>query len=166
MNVDALRKVVLDQAAEEATRAVQSAKQRRLESVAEARRRADAVVAGGRTAGEADARAEAARHAVAARRRARSRVLAARRGLYEQLQRQSLAAAQELRAQPAYPELVERLERAAQTELGAGAVIELDPGGLGGLIARAGPRMVDYSLPVLVRRCVDALGPSVEELWR
>jgi hypothetical protein len=166
MNVEALRRVVLDQAAEEAARAVQAAERHRLESVAKARSGADSVVEGGRSAGEADGRAEAARQAVAARRRARSRLLAARRGLYEQLQRQSLAAAQEFRAQSAYPALVERLERAARAELGDDAVIELDPGGLGGLIARAGPRMVDYSLPALVGRCVEALGVSVEELWR
>ena len=166
MSLERLRSIVLAEAAEQAAETVRTAEQRRREDLGEARRRAAEIVAEARAAGEADARAEAARRTAAARRRGRSLVLQARRELYDDLLRQALAAAGELRNDPGYPALLERLEHAAHADLGADAVIELDPGGAGGLVARSGTRIVDYSLPVLVERCVRALETRVEELWR
>lgn len=166
MNIERLRASFLARAAEDAERTVTVAQEERRARLDEAQRRAAQIVASARAAGEADARAEAARTTATARRRARSVTLAARRDLYEELRRQALAAAAQLQTKPSYPELLQRLERAARADLGADAVVEVDPGAGGGVVARDGSRIVDYSLPALVDRCVGALGERVEELWR
>lgn len=166
MNVDRLRASFLAQAAEDAEQAIAAAEADRRTRLAEAQASAEEIVASARAAGEVDARRDAAAATAAARRRARSAALAARLELYEELRRQALAAAPELRAKPSYEELLRRLERAARADLGADALVERDPGGAGGVVARAGSRMVDYSLPALVERCLGALGERVEELWR
>lgn len=164
MSIESLRTVVLAEATEDTARVVRAAEADRRKRLAEAQRSADAIVAAGRSAGEADSRGEALRRRIAAGHRARALVLAARRGLYEELERTALAAVQELRADPAHQALLARLERAARDELGADAVVEPHPAG--GLVARLGPRSLDYSLPALAARCVAALGARVEELWR
>lgn len=166
MNVERLRSSVLAQAAEEAERTIAAAKEKQSQRLAETERRGAEIVASARAAGEVDARLEAARSLAAARRRARSLTLAARLELYEALRREALEAAAVLRTEPSYPRLLERLEQAARTDLGADAVVERDAGGIGGILAHAGGRLVDYSLPALVDRCIETLGARVEELWR
>ena len=163
MNVDRLRSSFLAEAAEDAERTVAAAEEERRAQLEEAQRGAAELVAAARDAGEADARVEGARTIAAARRRARTITLAARLELSEELRRQAFAAAEQLRDKPSYIELLRRLERAARADLGADVVVELDAGGV---VARAGSRIVDYSLPAIVDRCVAALGERVEELWR
>ena len=41
-----------------------------------------------------------------------------------------------------------------------------DPDGRGGVVATAGTRRLDLTLPVLVDVALDGLGDAVEELWR
>lgn len=166
MNAERLRTSFLAQAAEDAERTIAAANDARRERLAEAKRRGAEIVASARAAGEIDARREAARIVGAARRRARSTTLAARLELYEGLRRRALEAAAELRTKPSYAGILERLERAARSDLGASAVVELDAGEAGGVVARAGSKLVDYSLSALVDRCIETLGERVEELWR
>ncbi len=166
MNLGRLRSSFLAAAAEDAERTVAAAEEEQRARLAATQRHAAEIVATARAAGEADARVEGARTIAAARRRARTVTLAARLELYEELRRQALAAAAQLRTKPSYIPLLQRLERAARADLGADAVVELDVGEAGGVIARAGSRIVDYSLTALVARCVDALGERLEELWR
>jgi hypothetical protein len=165
VNVERLRASFLAQAAEDAERTIAAAEEERRARLTEARHEAAEIVASARAAGEADARLEAAATTAAARRRARSVALAARLELYEELRRQALAAAAQLQTKPSYAGWLQRLEEAARADLGADTVLELDRG-RGGVVVRAGSRLVDYSLPALVDRCVGALRERVEELWR
>jgi vacuolar-type H+-ATPase subunit E/Vma4 len=166
VNVDRLRADFLAQATKDGELAVSAAEDTRRARLAAAHRRVSEIVGSARAAGEAEAELEAARARAGARRRARSVTLAARLELYRELRREALEAAGHLRAQPSYASFIERLERVARSELGANAVIERDAGGAGGVVARAGSRVVDYSLPALVDRCLTVLGERVEELWR
>ncbi|MGZ4400298.1 MAG: hypothetical protein ACXVYM_05450 [Gaiellaceae bacterium] len=166
MNVERLRGSFLAQATEDAELTIAAAEDTRRAGLAAARQSVSEAVASARAAGETEAGLEAAQARAGARRRARSIILAARLELYQELRRQALKAAAEVPAKPAYTALLERLEGAARSELGADAVVERDPGGAGGVVARSGSRVVDYSLPALVDRCVAALGERIEELWR
>jgi len=166
VNVERLRASFLARAAEDAKLTIAAAEDAGRARLVDARRRAAEIVASARAAGEADARLEAARTIAMTRRRARSATLAARFVLYEELRRQCLDAAAQMLDRPSYPSFLRGLERAAESELGAGAAVELDAGVVGGVVARAGSRVVDYSLPALVERCVGLLGERVEELWR
>lgn len=166
MNVERLRTSFLAQAAEDAERTIAAAEKEGRARLAEGERRATEIVASAQAEGTVEARLETAATIAAARRRARSVTLAARLELYEELRRQALAAAAQLPTMPSYTEFLQRLERVARADLGADAVVELDAGEAGGVVARAASRIVDYSLPALVDRCISALGERVEELWR
>jgi vacuolar-type H+-ATPase subunit E/Vma4 len=74
-------------------------------------------------------------------------------------------AAFDMRADSRYPALLDRLEASARTQLGADAVIERDPEGLGGVIATRGDRRVDYTLSALADRALDLLADDVALVW-
>jgi hypothetical protein len=71
----------------------------------------------------------------------------------------------DLRADPRYPALLDHFEQVARRQLGADAVIERDPDGVGGIVAHQGDRRVDYSLAALADRALDTLGDDIERLW-
>lgn len=133
--------------------------------LAAARADAEALVA--RTRGEAQRRTEldVQRQLSTQRRQAQGRVLRARREAYEALREEAIAAALELRGEPGYAALLDRLEAGARERLGPDATIERDPADVGGVIARDGQRMIDSTLPALVERLLDELGTEVESLW-
>lgn len=134
--------------------------------VAAARKDVEQQVAEARSAGERDAKVEVRGLVARARRAARAEALAARNEMYEQLRAEALAKVLALRGSAGYRRLLERLSSELRAQLGAGATLEVDPDPAGGVIARDGTRLVDCSLPALARRCLAALGPQVEELWR
>ena len=134
--------------------------------VAAARAGAAAMVEEARAEGRRDADRDNQGRGSDAAREARETVLAARPAAYESLVAASVRRALELRSHPAYAALLESLRAAAGAQLGPGAAIDLDPPVAGGVIAHLGARRVDYSLPALARRCLEGLGPRVEELWR
>jgi vacuolar-type H+-ATPase subunit E/Vma4 len=134
--------------------------------VAAARTDVEQLVAEARSAGERDAAGDVQRLVAGARRAARAEALAARNEIYEQLRAEVLTRVLALRGSAGYRRLLERLSSELKAQLGAGATLEVDPDPAGGVIARDGTRLVDCSLPVLARRCLAALGPQVEELWR
>lgn len=164
--LDPLRASFLGQAAAVAERRLADAAAEGRDRVAAAERKAAAIVAAARREGEEEARRETARGLAAAERRGRELVLQARRDVYDAFRREAHEAARALRDDPAYPALLERLARAAATQLGEEAQLERDPPGIGGVRAREGRRAVDYSLDALADRCLDTLGADVEELWR
>lgn len=131
------------------------------ESLEEARRREDEA----RHKGRAMADDEASRRLLMARRAAFRLVLTERRSAIDALRRACLQAVIELRAEPGYAEIEEELTEIATERLGLDSVIERDPAGLGGIRAVNGSHMVDLTLPALVDRSIDELGPTVEELW-
>jgi hypothetical protein len=97
---------------------------------------------------------------------ARGLVLGAERDAYEALRAEVRTAALAIRQDPAYPRLLDCLERTARAQLGRDVRIERDPPEVGGLVATNDERRVDYSLPALGERCIGRLGQDVQRLWR
>jgi len=83
----------------------------------------------------------------------------------EEARARAREAALGLRENPGYPELLERLKRTAIAQLGSEAELEIDPPSVGGVIARAGSVRVDYTLPALAERELEALDGELEGLW-
>ena len=133
--------------------------------VGEARREADELVEHARAQGEAAGRLEAAHDEAVERVLAQADVLAAQRESYEELSRRARAAVLELRGDPGYPDLLERLAAAARRDLGDAAELEIDPPGAGGVRASAGSRRVDYTLVALSDAYIRELGTTVRTLW-
>jgi|APDOM4702015191_1054821.scaffolds.fasta_scaffold585348_1 vacuolar-type H+-ATPase subunit E/Vma4 len=134
--------------------------------LAAAEAQAQALTDQGRLEGEQAAAREAVRRRATATRRARELRLQAQRRQVEELQRTSREAALRVRTDDRYPQLLDRLARAARDQLGPEAELELDPAGLGGVTGRKGKTSVDYTLPALVDRAIASLDDELERLWR
>lgn len=133
--------------------------------VAAARADVEALVARECTEAQRQADLEALRRSSAHRRAAQSRVLRARREAFESLRQEALSAALRFRGEPAYQALLDRLEEDARARIGSDASVERDPAGVGGVVARAGKRVIDATLPALVGQALEELGEEVETLW-
>ncbi|HEX6326396.1 MAG TPA: hypothetical protein VFZ72_07480 [Jiangellaceae bacterium] len=129
----------------------------------DARARAAGILADSRAEGEEQARAAVAARVVRRRREARDVVLSVRRDLYDELRRASRDAARALRDSSDYPEILRRLTERAVAAMGPEAAVQESPDG--GVVAVAGSRRLDLSLPVLAEREMDRLGSEVERLW-
>ncbi len=135
--------------------------------VAQAEAEARRLTRQGRLEGGRIAEREAGRRRASASRRSREIVLAARRRQLESLRRSARGAVvQDVRDDPRYPELLDRLSQAVRAQLGDDAEVTVDPSGLGGVIGRRGSASVDYTLPRLADRVVDGMGEQLETLWR
>ena len=132
--------------------------------LAQATATADATVEAARLDATRDVAAELTRSEARARRESRGLVLAAQRKAYDNLSRSAAEAAGNL-DQRRYAALRPRLEALAVKQLGPGAVIEREPLGELGVVARSGSRLVDYRLIVVAQRCLQALSSRLEELW-
>jgi vacuolar-type H+-ATPase subunit E/Vma4 len=126
---------------------------------------ARALLERARADGEAAAELEAERERARAQREARALVLETKQAFRKELERRALAAAAELRNEPRYGTMLEGLARMARIQLGDEAVLEVDPPE-GGVIAHAGARRVDYSLPALVERCLAQMNGDLERRAR
>lgn len=135
------------------------------ERLAEAEARAKALVKQARLEGERAAAGEALRRRSVGRRRARELRLRAQQALLDEVRTRAREAALALSEDPRYPELLERLRRIAIAQLGSEAELEIDPPSVGGVIARAGSVRVDYTLPALAERTLEALNGELELLW-
>ncbi len=166
MNLEPLRTELLAEARDEQARQLADVDHTCRLQAARARARWEALTARSRAQGERAAAQEARRRLGAASQRGRELELVAKRALVEELRAQTLAAALDLRDDPRYGPLLERLSQTAEAQLGPGAEIEVDPPGLGGARARAGDVSVDYTLPALVERAIQDLGAELEALWR
>jgi vacuolar-type H+-ATPase subunit E/Vma4 len=164
VGLDPVREALLAQTRAEAEGLVSQARARAAAQVAQAEEEAGALIARARAEGEAAAELQAAAELADARRRARTLVLEAKRDVYEDLRREAQAAAQRLRGEPGYEELVGRLAILVRERLGPDFEVELDPPG-GGIVARAGNRRLDCSLPALVERCLAQHAVELERLW-
>ncbi len=133
------------------TAAAEEARRREAEARAEGRRQADRA---------------ADRELLSARRRATELLAGQRSRALQDLEDACLDAAAAFHRSDRYPAFEERLVGAAVEALGRDARIERDPGGVGGVVATAGSRRLDLTLPALVHAAVGGLGPEVEELWR
>jgi vacuolar-type H+-ATPase subunit E/Vma4 len=166
MRLDPYREARLAEARQRADALVAAAQAEGAARIGEASQQGEALVRRAREEGMADAEHETGLEAARARWRMRETVLRARREAYDELGRQVRTAALGLRTQPGYALLLRRLSALARRRFGSEARIERDPDGVGGVIAEADGRWVDYSLPALADRCLEDLGDAVERLWR
>ncbi|WP_427007702.1 hypothetical protein [Pseudarthrobacter sp. H2] len=127
-----------------------------------ARAEAAGMLAAAATEGEAAAAAEAALRSARARRQAHELVLAQRSSLRLELHRRVREAAAGLTSDPRYAELVTRLTDQCRELLGPDAVVS--ESSEGGVVAEAGSRRLDLSLPILAGMTMDSM-PEVRELW-
>lgn len=160
-----LRSALAGEARREADARLAEARRRAESIVGEAHTRAREITASAISEGESVARRQSARRLVEARRQARRQVLAAQRRAYERLIEASVRALTDSRDEDALRELRARLTHLAEAALGGEAVVEPDPEGPGGILARAGGRRVDLRTRELVRRCVSRMGEEVTRLW-
>jgi vacuolar-type H+-ATPase subunit E/Vma4 len=161
--LDPVRAALLSQAHSDAQTVLADARQRAEDDRATARARAAQILQAGRDVGEQQAGAAAARQLARRRRDARDTTLAAQRDLYDELRRRCHDAARALREAPDYPLLREHLTERARAALGQDASIRESPDG--GVVAEAGSRRLDLSLPTLVDDELDRLGGKVRLLW-
>lgn len=142
--------------------------------MAEAREKAEAIVAEAEeeaagirgaavAAGEEAARSEVALRSARVRRQAHETVLAARNELRLEVRRAVRERASALVEDPRYPDLLERLRERARAALGPDAVLTEAPEG--GLVAEAGSRRLDLSLPTLADAALEAAADQVAGLW-
>ena len=165
MNLDPVRAALVDDACRDADGARELAGRDAAAAVGEAHRRAQQLLDEARAEGEREGRATAAIELARARRGAREVVLRARRDAYDRARVAARDAASALRGAPGYGTLIDALTDLARGQLGDGAIVSLDDH-VGGVIARAGSRTVDYRLPAVADRCFAAAAPRLEGLWR
>jgi len=158
-----VREALLARAQGERARVLEAVDEQTAAVTAAAEQEAASLLAQAREQGSADAALVAAAEESRARRESRALVLGAQHDAYEELRRRSVEAVGRLRDDPAYPQLQDRLRQEAIAQLGPAAEVVEDPAG--GVVAVAGGRSVDLSLPVVALRAVDALGDRVTTLW-
>ena len=165
MTLEVARDALLADARASAARIIDEADTEVGERLEAARRTAAEILDRARSQGEAEGRLLSSREEARRAALERSRVLVARGGLHEELGRRARSAVLELRREPGYADLLARLEAAARDDLGDRAELEVDPPDVGGVRARAGTLLVDYTLPALAAACLESLGPRVRRLW-
>ena len=165
MNLDSLRTALRVEAKTAATQRLAQVDEACERSLAEAHARARKLADQGRLEGARLAERNSLRRRAAANRHARELLLAAQSGLLDDLRLRATDAALELRTDPRYEELLERVSQLARSQLGADAEVEADEE-LGGVVGRAGSTSVDYTLPALVERAIAELDGRLETLWR
>jgi len=124
---------------------------------------ADRIRAAAASEGEAAARSEAAMRSARVRRQAHEAVLAQRNALRLDLQGQVRGSAMALRTDPRYPSLLARLTERSHALLGPDATVTESPSG--GVIAEAGSRRLDLSLPALAAETLNRMTSEVDDLW-
>ncbi|XAS65573.1 hypothetical protein ACOM2C_01885 [Pseudarthrobacter sp. So.54] len=127
-----------------------------------ARAEAAGILAAAADEGAAAARSEAALRSARARREAHELVLAQHSSLRLELRRRVREAAVELTSDPRYPGLRARLTEQCRELLGPDAIVSESPDG--GVVAEAGSRRLDLSLPLLAGMTLDSM-PGAGEPW-
>lgn len=166
MNLEPLREALRAQADADAERRRAEVDDECERRVTTAEAEARSLAEQGRREGERAAAQEALRRRALASRRGRELRLEAQRALIDELRLRAHEQALELRADPRYRELLDRLSSTARSQLGPHAELEVDPAGAGGVVGRAGRQSVDYTLPTLVERAIEDLDGTLEALWR
>ena len=165
MNLDPVRDALLADARRDADEAYAAAERDANAQLHDARRASDRLLTRARAAGESDARAAVAEELARARREAREVVLVARREADDSMRSAAQQAVQQLRRAPDYPALIDGLTRLARGQLGERATVAIDEV-VGGVVATAGSRSVDYRLPEIAQRCLDSPTRELEAAWR
>ena len=158
-----VRTALLDRARADADAALEQADAAAAAVLAAARAQAEALLHEARAEGRRDAADVRVREAARARREARTTVLRAQQAVYTDLRHRAGTAVRQLRADPCYPALLDRLRGQALAELGPDA--KLSEASEGGLVAEVPGRRPDLTLAALAERAVDDLGVQVAALW-
>jgi vacuolar-type H+-ATPase subunit H len=148
-----VRAALLVAARAAADRTLASADAAATAALTEARERADRMLAEARRDGAADAGAVIADERAQIRRQARAVVLRARREAYDGLRAAARAAVCDLRDEPGYRAVRDRLASYARELLGPQATMRDTDGG--GILAQAPGRRLDLSLRSFAERAVD-----------
>ena len=161
--LDPVRTALRAAAHADAAEALRKAHQRTDELLADARRTADEILDTARADGEAEATAAVNVRLAQSRRDARRSMLTAQRELYDELRQRCRAAATALAEGPGYEELRAHLVERALAQLGSDATVTDCADG--GVLASAGDRRLDLTLPTLAERALERSGAEVAELW-
>jgi vacuolar-type H+-ATPase subunit E/Vma4 len=164
-SLEPVRATLLADANAEAERIVREATRSADRLVNQAEHDADAEVVEVERRGEASARALDDQHVARARDEAHSIIMRTQEIFHQQLAEAVRDAALDLRNDPRYPALLDHFADVARNQLGDAAIIERDPEPGRGIIAVAGTRRVDYTLPALADRALDALSDETAALW-
>lgn len=164
MSLGAVRSTILANAEVEAAAEVARAETSAAQQVQSARDAAATRVAEAHAAAEVDADAQFTIERAAVRRQARRIVLEAQARARSALVRDAISSLQARRGTATYQELIDRFAQRSKEQLGPDTDIRESEAG--GVIGTCGRRSVDYTLPAVVERAVDAIGPDIEELWR
>ncbi|MET3945981.1 vacuolar-type H+-ATPase subunit E/Vma4 [Arthrobacter sp. UYCu512] len=132
------------------------------ELLADARAEAAEILGAAAKEGGESARSEAVLLSARVRRQAHELVLAQRNSLRLELHRGLREAVRGLTSDPRYTGLMDRLTARCRELLGPDVVVSTSPDG--GVVAEAGSRRLDLSLPLLAEMTLDAM-PEVSELW-
>jgi vacuolar-type H+-ATPase subunit E/Vma4 len=163
--LEPVRVALLDDARAEADRLIADATRAADLIVGRAQLDADAAIEQARRRGAASAEARADQTLTHTRSTAHTEILRAEDDIRRGLHGAARAAVLDLRTDHRYPVLMSELELRARRQLGPDAMITPDPDG-GGFVAQSGGRRVDYTLPALADRALDALADKVAALWR
>jgi vacuolar-type H+-ATPase subunit E/Vma4 len=166
VNVERVRALLLADAAARAERLRDTARAEAASALHGAEAEVDRLLAQARREGEELARRAADRELVEARREARRLVLEAQADAYAELRRRVRAHALTIRAQPGYRRWLSALSEAASRQLGPEAKLTVDVPQVGGVRAERDGRALDYTLPALAERCLEAAAGQSQELWR
>ena len=162
--LEPVRRALREDAQAHADRIIEEASQHAALTTDEAERGAVEQIRRAERRGAAAAQARADQRLAQARGEAHGEILQAKEEIRRRLHRTVQAAAFDLRSDLRYPELLNELERLARNQLGPNVQIERDDPS-GGIMAIAGSRQVDYTLPPLAERALDALSDKVKLLW-
>jgi len=158
-----VREALLAAARATAAESADSAREQAQALVDAAQLEADRIRAAAVADGEAAARSEALMSSARVRRQAHETLLTARNALRLELQVQVHASATALRTDARYPELLARLTERSHALLGRDATVTESPDG--GVIAEAGSRRLDLSLPTLAAETLSRRAAEVAALW-
>lgn len=144
----------------------EAARVRAEEVIAAARAGAAALVAERRAAAERLADLEEHERLAQARAQASEMVLSAQRTVLVEARTAAQSAARHLVGDRRYAQLLDQLAADARRRLRNGDPVRIAAAAEGGFVASAGTRQIDYSLNAQVDRCLEAMGPELERLWR
>jgi len=165
LDLEPVHRALLGDAQVEVDRIEQDAQRTADAVIEQAESDRDAEIERARRRGEASARSHAQDTLARARNDSRAIVLRRQEELRQQLVDLVRAEALQLRRDPRYADVLDRLESVARAQLGDGATIERDPEPGGGIIATQGTRRVDYSLPAIADRALDVIAEEAAKLW-
>jgi vacuolar-type H+-ATPase subunit E/Vma4 len=162
--LEPVRRALLADARADADRIIGEATREAALTVDEAEQEAAVSIERAVRHGTASAQARSDQRLAQARAEVHGEILRAQDQVRRRLHHAVHTAALDLRSDPRYPDLLNELERLARNQLGPNAQIKRDVR-TGGIVAIAGSRRVDYTLPALAERALDVQADKVTLLW-